>query len=1316
MINTMNDSFSDFAKSVLPVKKFRKNSKNKNFHASKKIWMDEHASLNNQQICFKKFCYSRRANLRETDTERTYQYTEEQLIRFEPFQVFVTLQGRTFNHIMAPGYLYDSIVMSIKDKFQLSECHYYLRNEGIILSQFHYFKNNGKPYFIEVCIKGFGGSRKLVINRKCQECGRFGNCHTFQKCPQAAALDREESSKGKSELSNSNLSSEESNNSTERSVSSGTRKYFKQLLFYEATEELRENNVEPLESLKYYHPQLYKELAEELLQEEVHVTQKECNYDTDRLKKKINNDKKRQKDKNTKFEETAKAIFVGSPGSVKDLAEKLSINKEQPESKLQVVSSLAPLQKTVTDTRGNHVDGEVELDPFELLEFEYEVPEDFLFFKLEAKREILLGKLPRFACQFLNLTSSMPSSAINLRNALLLLFKEDTTKRYVMNLTNNQLNLFYKMTIAYYSTVQYDQMIRPTSKILNWISSLRKKNVDDLKDDSPYGYNIKNLVSTAKLAIEHQFTVWGKKLFHTIKESEHTKRVIEFVKRNESKVFIDDDSDDSDDDNHYDDLPVLTMEDEIFESEQLEDVVAHVGSMESLIESFPDIDGDFSFDTEKLEFAVDYLEKRQAELETTSTLETVTFSISESPPMSPDTLNTTKMFGRFEEPSETKSEPVSNKATRKMNKKKELKKANALNKKNQKLSNIVSNNVLFVDAKGEEPKDDGLMTIFPSIPKASVIIEEVVKQILPFGIGATIIGKIDDFVHGSKTRLKWHRNSMKYPFYDRIKMHHKYNENVTNNLVNHYELYSNSSELMPKCIVSELENLNDGKFLSSVPLPIINPELVDVYPYPHVNSPQGALERKQELIKFYPLLFAINNFVSYANTNENFVAAVLCRLLYPKTNGPVEGEWKKLIDEIQIFPFDFVPDFEKWFKTLTPNQKALVQKHLEAAENGDKIDTSTGVFLKMKELLKKSSKGYGRLIFNVSTKYLYLLGDFLSQFSTAMVASLFPPVPTNTISKIACFHYASKFSDVAMNQFVNLAMLSPCGKFVLVLGDDTMIIDRDIGRYTEVDFSAYDSTQVRGGGLDLFPALLEKMGCVEQADEYKNMYNEKIKWKHNQSGEKLEMPDSWETSPSRMSGEPGTSVANSYTTIIATKAVLEGTSSYARLGLVAKERHSNELDTTFLKGIFLYSVKADKWYWTRLPGFVLKLKSFTEPMSVYKGKYSVQKAQQQLLWSQWLGFGNTQTNWFYTKLGNIIKNLCPLASNTDTIYVKEEYKVFTEDKFYIEDIEFDSMMWNRYGISREESEDYLSFISENATALPIIYQHSLTDKLFEVDA
>jgi hypothetical protein len=816
------------------------------------------------------------------------------------------------------------------------------------------------------------------------------------------------------------------------------------------------------------------------------------------------------------------------------------------------------------------------------------------------------------------------------------------------------------------------------------------------------------------MAVEHQLTVWGKKLFHTIKESEYTKKVVSFVKKAEGKVFIDDDEDSSDDDDDFP-APILQVWEQVDEEVdgQIDSYAEVYHTNEAALETWSDvlIDSEVSLDTEKLEFAIDYLEKRCATEET----------------MSPETVTYTTIS--LESP-QTKSEPVNNKATRKMNNKKEKKKLMKENREKQKLGNILdasvvlqeclkfkkkyfSNEVESLDAKGDEPKDDGQMTIISSFPRASVIIEEVVKQVLPLGIGATIIGKIDDYVHGSKHRLNWHKKSMKYGFMDRLKMHHEYNKNVVNDLVNHYEHYSTKVDIMPPCIVPELNNLNDGKFLSSVPLPIINPELVEFYPYPHVDNPSGAIERKQELMKFYPLLFAINNFVSYGNTNENFVAAVLCRLLYPKTNGPVAGEWKKIIDEIQIFDFNFIPDFEAWFKELNPKQKAEVHKHLEAMEKGDKIDTSTGVFLKMKELLKKSSKGYGRLIFNVSTKYLLLLGDFLAQFSSAMVASLFPPIPTYTISKIACFHYASKFSDVAMNQFVNIAMMSPCGKFVLVLGDDTMIIDRDLAKYTEVDFSAYDSTQVKGGGLDLFPALLEKMGCVEQAQEYRNMYAEKIKWRHNASGTKLEMPDTWKTSPSRMSGEPGTSVANSYTTIMATKAVLEGTSSYAKLGLVAKEKHSNELDTTFLKGIFLYSVKADKWYWTRLPGFILKLKSFTEPMTVYKNKYTVQKAQQQLLWSQWLGFGNTNTNWFYTKLGKFIKTLCPLASN---IELKEDYKVYTEDNFYIEDIEFDSMMWNRYGITREESEDYLSFLNDNATALPIVYQHSLTDKLFEVDA
>jgi hypothetical protein len=718
--------------------------------------------------------------------------------------------------------------------------------------------------------------------------------------------------------------------------------------------------------------------------------------------------------------------------------------------------------------------------------------------------------------------------------------------------------------------------------------------------------------------------------------------------------------------------------------------VSYVAPTESSVLNWIDLDSNSIFDAPVSEIRKQRNQQKVVKL---------------TPPTTPDVMNSNVMFGRFDvEHLDDLNDSdkcdydlhgynlVPNKPS-----KKSMKKAAKLHRETQILSNVV------------KTKDDGKMSIFPSFPRLSPIIEEIVKSFVP--LGPTIIGLIDDAVHGSNFRKRWHLNSMKYSFFHRLDMHYEHNRHCETSLQEHYEFYSNSDQIMPDTINSEINILSPGAALSSIPLPIINRELRDFYPYAHINKTEGVLAQKSELIKFYPLLFAINNFVSYGNTNENFVAAVLCRLLYPKTSGPEPGEWKHILDQIQIFPFEFVPDFEAWFVELNSKQKAEVKRHLEAMEKGDKINTDTKVFLKMKELLKKSSKGYGRLIFNVSTKYLYLLGDFLAQFSTAMVATLFPPIPTYTVSKVACFHYASKFNDTNMNEFVNIAMKSPCGKFVLVLGDDTMVIDRDLGQYREIDFSAYDSTQVKGGALDLFPELLRKMGCVKQADDYAAMYAEKISWRHN-SGKKIEMPDEWKTSPSRMSGEPGTSVANSYTTIMATKAVLEGTSTYARLGLVAKEKISNKLDTTFLKGIFLYSSSKDRWFWTRLPSFILKLKSFTEPKSIYK-TFSAEKAQQQLLWSQWLGFGNTNTNWFYVEMTKLVRRLCPLASNVE---LKEDYKVYTEESFYIEDCEFDTMMLNRYGITREESENYLEFLNKNATALPIIYQHSLTDKLFEKDA
>jgi hypothetical protein len=1311
MINTMNDSFADFAKSALPVKKFRKNSKNKNFHASKKIWMDEHESLNNQQICFKKFCYSRRANLRETDTERTYQHTEEQPIKFEPFQVFVTLQGRTFNHIMAPGYLYDSIVMSIKDKFQLSECHYYLRVEGIILSQFHYFNCTGKPYFIEVCIKGLGGSKKLVVNRKCQECGRIGNCHTFQKCPQAAALDKEESSKGKSELSNSN-----SDSTSEGTIK--TKAYMTKLLTDAAQGNLREDKKEVLNDMCNFNPKLLEEIVAELEQEEIKFTQESSNYDTSHTKSENRPFKAKKGKKLAGFSKNANDQYIQN-SNAKELAEKNSFNKNQPDSKLSMGSSVSHSNETLSKEMPSD-----NSDPYKLLKFEYFLPGEY--FHLFQTKTVHTGELASFICQFLNTTSSMSSSPVNLANTLILLFRMPTTESYVKDMSNVQLMNLYKMIFAYYSSVQWSLVTKESHKILALANAAKKENTNELKNDAPFGITLKRVTETLKEIGQNKLNQIAKKIVHNYSNARVTEKVKGWWKSAEDYFLpdnrrYDDDFDGMDNNNRMINFGTtkeieLNISTDLSSSEalkianaiddlssnsdsvliEIDDDYVPVALKKSYLKPTTEVDGCTLSEPmlralfeapNKFDASLDNIRKERLQ---------ANLDLTESNTMFQNHMSKAVHVVNLNEKDEQPKGRYVTKLERLNMKKKEQKKAMKLHKEKQILSNVVNS--------------DNLMAIFPSCPKASAIIEELVKQFVPFG--TQIVGAIDDWVHTSNHRTLWHKNSMRYSFLERVNMHVAHNEACeSGNLRAHYEMYSKSADIMPPTLASEIEHINPNQPLSAVALPIVNPELESFYPFPHVRNSFAPLKIKTKLQKFFPLLFPINNLVSYGNTFENFAAAVLCRLLYPKTSGPVVGEWKSIIEGVEPFHFEFEPDFDMWFADLNPKQKAEVMRHKEAEERGDKINTDTKVFLKMKELLKKSSKGYGRLIFNVSTKYLLHLGDFLAQFSNAMVLSLFPPIPTFTISKIACFHYASKFSDVDMNQFVNIAMKSSHGKFVLVLGDDTMIIDRDLGKYTEVDFTAYDSTQVKGGALDLFPALLRKMGCVEQVEAYEAMYAEKISWKHS-SGQKLEMPEEWTTSPSRMSGEPGTSVANSYTTIKATQAVLEGTSTYARLGLVAKQKDYKKLETTFLKGIFLYSSSNDKWYWTRLPSFILKLKSFTEPKTVYK-KFSAEKATQQMLWSQWLGFGNTQTNWFYVELTKIVRRLCPLASN---IEITEEYKVYTEEKFYIEDCEFDAMMLNRYGITREESEDYLAFLDKEAVAVPVIYQHSLTDKLLEVDA
>lgn len=588
----------------------------------------------------------------------------------------------------------------------------------------------------------------------------------------------------------------------------------------------------------------------------------------------------------------------------------------------------------------------------------------------------------------------------------------------------------------------------------------------------------------------------------------------------------------------------------------------------------------------------------------------------------------------------------------------------------------------------ENPKDKGEMCIFDSIPRASIVIEEVVKC---FPGGWFLVGYVDDFVHASVHRLKWHKKSMRYGFIERYKQHVSHNFSCS-----HPDWLDQINEGLSEPMTEyDFSYVSPGHVVNTLPLSHCPKD------YPLEKAGDMALQRKT-CIKYFPILYPVTELVSYDSTAENYQAAVVMRVLFDKASRANNFLWQSL--KLPTHVFEYVPNYDNWFNSLKPIQKKKVARHKEALENGERIDTRTKVFVKTRELIKPK---YPRLIFNVSPKYLLLLGDFLSQLSDSLY-TLFPSEPTYTIDSNLTFYYISKFSTTKLNDYFNKSMGMNCGKHSLVLGDDTAILDRDENTFVEIDFSGYDSTQREGGALDIFPRFLKENGFFEQSNYYTEMYNEPIDW--NRRDKKFEVKQKFKC---RMSGEPGTSVANSLTTILAVREVWNKKCTYEDLGLVAKMKVSKDyFQMTFLKGIWLMD-RNGYYRWTRLPSFICKFKSFTDPKTIYSKSWSNDQCYQQLFYSQWLGYGKIETNWFYKRLGNHVRRLCPTAKKIPVVY---EYKIFNDDDdlYEIDDDVFDNFILKRYGLTRLEMEAFCSEIEE-IKFLPAVYLSKVAWKLVNID-
>jgi len=646
-------------------------------------------------------------------------------------------------------------------------------------------------------------------------------------------------------------------------------------------------------------------------------------------------------------------------------------------------------------------------------------------------------------------------------------------------------------------------------------------------------------------------------------------------------------------------------------------------------------------------------------------------------------------------------------------------KMNSMDRKiDSKINSMSVNNFLIIDDDLVEVKEEeeGNLSILTFAPIFSAYAEEILKCI-PYM--ANIIGKLDDWVHGSKWRRKWHLNSISKTFWKRLEEHILNNSrgyDVTNvtvisDVYTEWTKFPSSYEQVDYFVEQPLKH---GFTMPSRVLPLLNEEQRSVYPYPNIDEPEHANQLLKEK-KFFPMLWGVTPYFMYDDTPENLIATCYFRLCTDIPPNVGNGVWSPIIESLpQLNGFDFKPDHDKWFADLLPLQKGRIQKYIDSEIEGDILDKRTKVFLKSNELL---AKGYGRLIFFVSPFFFLKLGDFIKQFSKFLAKEYFSHVPKFIISDILACCYPCGLMASEMDVFVNHAISSSYSKFGLFSGDDTAIIDRDTNEYIENDFSKYDSTQMLNQALEILPVLIDKSGHSEMSSVYREMYDQEIVWKHTKTNISFSMP--WSKPPWRMSGEPGTSCGNTCVNIFVTKRVLETCKDsslyameYASYGFKAKVKIHHFLhQMTFLKGVWLFDVKGIA-RWIRLPSFLLKFgKMLSDPNLIGLKKMSINAKYQQCLWSQWLGYGDMTSNWFYKSFGEILRRLCPSATN---IAKKEEYHVFSDSKFEIPYEEFNSMMKQRYDVCVNDMETYLINVS-GILSIPSLYQDPFLKKIFLVD-
>jgi hypothetical protein len=635
-------------------------------------------------------------------------------------------------------------------------------------------------------------------------------------------------------------------------------------------------------------------------------------------------------------------------------------------------------------------------------------------------------------------------------------------------------------------------------------------------------------------------------------------------------------------------------------------------------------------------------------------------------------------------------------------------------------------------------------TLFRSFPVFSVYLEETVKMIP----GAwRIVTLLERFKYGDWKTYKWHKKSMQWPYFKRVEEHFKVNRDEGDLKVayRYFVKFQPDLYVFPPG-VEQLDSWEMPSATLSKTLPGRSNSVATI------NNSDGPKDEKTPA-PWYALLWGVTHFLKLGNLDQVLIVCAEEKINAYENSKP-EPLYLAAAERYseQIYLTHIENDL--FYDNLKSYQKKNIERVKEAITKGEikkPEDTVINLNVKTNELINGYQKSVGRPVHDLSGEDFYYTGKITSELSDGLAQQWSSKAETllthtrtvpeggresatkycgtcrsegpcgciTTIHKYQmkfCPFFACGAHSYQLNQFVNHALGAEEGIFQMLMGDDTLLIDRYYivgekrGRVIENDFSRYDRTQSKLL-RKLMAGILDRSGYAELNRLRALQYLRKILPKRSRGSKiknvALKTPKG-NPVDMRMTGEGATCLDNSVINHVTTAVVMayedvtplqEG---FERFGLVAKIKQSDTPEgATFLKGVLLPD--ADSVYcWIRLPSFLLKFgKVLTDPRLMYPKEKSVGNICKKVIMAQWKGYGDLRVNWFYSRLHEEIVRICG-NQDVEAVTLKEWQVV--QSPCWIPDEVWNKFMLSRYNITVDGMNNILRCFSNiDGCDLPAVY-------------